>query len=284
MCPYRHWHLGGRGLASEILGRRPQFRRDNPQFLSKRFAMFRPILGLLSIVAFLPASQGASTITPSPPESAVMPPSIEDCPDRIGVSVREQKLMVVQINTRVAVYPVSTSKYGIGDFWGRMTTPLGYLQVAQKIGDNAPEGAVFHNRRFTGEILKPNAPGRDPVITRIIWLRGLERQNAHAFSRCIYIHGTPEEKRIGKPASYGCIRMKSNDIAILFNQLPVGTLVQIVPDRLPHVPKARKHQPKPFAPAPPEEDSGDWMTSARSAPKSPARQRKSAALVQNSRA
>jgi lipoprotein-anchoring transpeptidase ErfK/SrfK len=237
MFPYRHWHLGGRGSASQILVRPPQFRRDNPEFLSKKFAMFRPVLGLLSIAALLPAVQGASTITPSPPEAAVMPPSVEDCPDRIVVSVREQKLMVVQNNTRVAIYPVSTSKYGIGDFWGRMTTPLGYLQVAQKIGDNAPEGAVFHNRRFTGEVLKPNAPGRDPIITRIIWLRGLERQNMHAFSRCIYIHGTPEERYIGRPASYGCIRMKSHDVATLYNQIPIGALVQIVPDKLPDEPK-----------------------------------------------
>ena len=84
--------------------------------------------------------------------------------DRVIVSVRDQKLMLVQNGAQVAVYPVSTSKFGIGDYWGRMTTPLGFLQVAQKIGDHAPVGAVFHNRRFTGEILKPNAPGRDPII------------------------------------------------------------------------------------------------------------------------
>src|SRR5260370_23960990 len=97
------------------------------------------------------------------------------------ISVRDQKLMLLQDGGKVATYPVSTSKFGLGDFLGRMTTPLGYLTVAQKIGDNAPVGAVFHNRRFTGEILAPNPPGRDPVITRIIWLRGLEAQNAHAF-------------------------------------------------------------------------------------------------------
>jgi hypothetical protein len=119
-----------------------------------------------------------------------------------------------------------------------MTTPLGYLFVAQKIGDHAPTGAVFHNRRFTGEILPPNAPGRDPVITRIIWLRGLEAQNSRAFSRCIYIHGTPQEKTIGRPASYGCIRMKSSDVAALYNQVPLGAIVQIITDRLPKVPKA----------------------------------------------
>jgi hypothetical protein len=77
------------------------------------------------------------------------------------------------------------------------------------------------------------------VTTRIIWLSGLEAQNAHAFSRCIYIHGTPEEKTIGRPASYGCIRMKARDIAGLYDQIPVHALVQIIPDRLPKVPKAR---------------------------------------------
>jgi hypothetical protein len=156
-----------------------------------------------------------------------------DVAHRLIISVRDQKLMLLENGAKVATYPVSTSKFGLGDFLGRMTTPLGYLMVAQKIGDNAPTGAVFHNRRFTGEILAPNAPGRDPVITRIIWLRGLEAQNARAFYRCIYIHGTPEEKTIGRPASYGCIRMKSGDIAALYNHVPLGALVQIIPDRLP---------------------------------------------------
>jgi lipoprotein-anchoring transpeptidase ErfK/SrfK len=157
---------------------------------------------------------------------------------RLVISVRDQKLILLQNGGKVATYPVSTSMFGLGDYWGRMTTPLGYFAVAQKIGDHAPVGAVFHNRRFTGEILTPNAPGRDPVITRIIWLRGLEAQNAHAFQRCIYIHGTPQEKTIGRPASYGCIRMKSSDITTLYNQLSLGAIVQIVPNRLPKVPTA----------------------------------------------
>ena len=156
------------------------------------------------------------------------------------VSVRDQKLMVVANGGRAATYPVSTSKFGLGDNWGSMATPTGLLQVAQKIGDHAPTGAVFHNRRFTGEILQPNAPGRDPVITRIIWLRGLQAENAHAFNRCIYIHGTPEEKLIGKPASYGCIRMKSSDVASLYAQLPLGAIVQITSDKLPKLNPAAK--------------------------------------------
>jgi hypothetical protein len=152
---------------------------------------------------------------------------------RVVISVRDQKLMLIENGKIAASYPVSTSKYGLGDAWGSLATPLGLLQVAQKIGDHAPMGAVFHNRRWTGEVLHPNTPGRDPVMTRIIWLRGLEANNAHAFKRCIYIHGTNEEKLIGRPASFGCIRMKSTDVFALYNQLPLGAAVEIVNDKLP---------------------------------------------------
>jgi lipoprotein-anchoring transpeptidase ErfK/SrfK len=152
---------------------------------------------------------------------------------RVIISVRDQKLMLLENGAVAATYPISTSRYGLGDAWGSLTTPLGLLQVAQKIGDRAPIGAVFHNRRWTGEILQPNTPGRDPVMTRIIWLRGLELANSHAFRRCIYIHGTNEEKLLGRPASFGCIRMRSVDVAALYSQLPLGTPVEIVQDRLP---------------------------------------------------
>src|ERR1700751_4789900 len=165
-----------------------------------------------------------------------------DTSSEMILSGRYQRLMLLRNGEKVASYPVSTSMFGLGDAWGRMTTPLGYLAIEKKIGDNAPTGAVFHNRRLTGEVLQPNAPGRDPVTTRIIWLRGLEAQNAHAFQRCIYIHGTTEEKKIGQPASYGCIRMKSKDVADLYNQVPVGAVVQIIPDRLPNAGKAKPRQ------------------------------------------
>ncbi len=163
------------------------------------------------------------------------PPVINE----VIVSVKEQRLMLLQNGARVKTYPVSTSKFGLGDASGRMTTPIGAMAVAQKIGDHAPPGAVFHNRRFTGEILKPNAPGRDPIVSRIIWLRGLEASTAHAFSRCIYIHGTAEERTIGKPASFGCIRMKSNDVVDLYGQLPLGAVVRVVAEKLPKVVKAK---------------------------------------------
>ena len=169
-----------------------------------------------------------------------------DTSSQLIISVREQKLMLVQNGGKVATYPVSTSMFGLGDARGRMTTPLGYMAVEKKIGDNVPVGAVFHNRRITGEILQPNAPGRDPITTRIIWLRGLEAQNAHAYQRCIYIHGTPEEKKIGRPASYGCIRMKSSDVAELYDRVPLGAVVQIIPDGLP---KLAKGKPLPVQPS-----------------------------------
>jgi lipoprotein-anchoring transpeptidase ErfK/SrfK len=164
----------------------------------------------------------------------------ESIRNEVIVSVKEQKLMLLQNGAKVTTYPVSTSKFGLGDGYGTMATPVGAMAVAQKIGDRAPLGAVFHHRRFTGEVLKPNAPGRDPIITRILWLRGLEASTARAFARCIYIHGTPQEKMIGKPASYGCIRMKSKDVTDLYSQLPVGSVVQVITDKLPNVPKAKK--------------------------------------------
>ena len=145
----------------------------------------------------------------------------------IVVSVPDQTLALINDGVVIARYRVSTSKFGLGDRSGTYATPLGTMAVASKIGANAPLGAVFKNRRMTGEILRPNAPGRDPIVTRILWLRGLERANAHAFNRNIYIHGTPEERLIGRPASYGCIRMRSSDVAQLFNAVPVGTRIQV---------------------------------------------------------
>jgi L,D-transpeptidase catalytic domain len=188
--------------------------------------MLRPVSLILSVIS----ATSAFAVAPL------------DTSNQVVISVRDQKLVLMRNGSKVATYPISTSMFGLGDAWGRMTTPLGYLAVEKKIGDNVPVGAVFHKRRLTGEVLQPNAPGRDPITTRIIWLRGLEAQNAHAFQRCIYIHGTPEENKIGRPASYGCIRMKSKDVAELYDQLPVGAVVQIIPDRLPKMEKTKPRQ------------------------------------------
>ena len=151
-----------------------------------------------------------------------------DTQHQIVVSTREQKLALVDRGNVVAIYPVSTSKFGLGDWRGSRFTPLGKLQIAEKIGDSAPPGTVFKDRRRTGEIVLPDSPGRDPIVTRILWLRGLEAQNANAFGRDIYIHGTPEERLIGTPASYGCIRMRSTDVIQLYNVVGTGAGVTIV--------------------------------------------------------
>jgi lipoprotein-anchoring transpeptidase ErfK/SrfK len=150
----------------------------------------------------------------------------------IVVSVPDQTLALIDDGVVVARFPVSTSKFGLGDGSGSYATPLGTLAIASKIGGNAPLGTVFKSRKPTGEILRPNAPGRDPIVTRILWLRGLEKQNARAFARNIYIHGTPEERLIGRPASYGCIRMRSRDVAQLFAAVGVGTKIEVANARL----------------------------------------------------
>jgi L,D-transpeptidase-like protein len=151
-----------------------------------------------------------------------------DTEHHIVVSVHDQKLALLEKGSLVATYPISTSKFGIGDRPGSFGTPLGELEIADKIGDGAPAGTVFKDRRRTGEVVAVNAPGRDPIVTRIIWLRGKEMQNANAFGRDIYIHGTPEERNIGRPASYGCVRMRSVDIISLYSQVGHGAQVSII--------------------------------------------------------
>jgi lipoprotein-anchoring transpeptidase ErfK/SrfK len=151
-----------------------------------------------------------------------------DTQHHIVISTRDQKLAVLDRGNLLVTYPVSTSKFGLGDRPGSRFTPLGQLQIAEKIGDNAPPGAVFKDRQRTGEIVLANSPGRDPIVTRILWLHGRESQNANAFGRDIYIHGTPEERLIGRPASYGCIRMRSTDVVQLYNIVGVGAAVTIV--------------------------------------------------------
>ncbi len=151
---------------------------------------------------------------------------------QIVISVADQKLALLDKGQTVAVWPVSTSKYGVGDRFGSYATPVGNLRVAQKIGAGMPQGTVFKSRRPTGEILVPNTRGRDPVVTRILWLQGTEQKNRHALDRCIYIHGTAEEYKIGRPASYGCIRMKSPDVTRLFEAVGPGTPVLITATRL----------------------------------------------------
>lgn len=160
--------------------------------------------------------------------------------NKMVISVRDQRMLLVHDGKPVKSYKISTSKFGVGDRPRSNCTPLGKLEVQRKIGDGVRSGTVFKARRPTGEVLKPNAPGRDPIVSRILWLKGTQSQNRNAFRRFIYIHGTPEEWRLGTPASYGCIRMSSRDVIDLYNRVGYGADVFIIRGSL------RKSSDNPF--------------------------------------
>lgn len=152
----------------------------------------------------------------------------------VVVSVKDQKMGIYSPDgTLVKAYTISTSKFGLGDTPGSCCTPLGKHEIVAKIGHGLPKGAVLKSRQWNGEVIEPNAPGRDPIVSRILWLKGLEKRNRNAFQRYIYIHGTAEENRLGQPASYGCIRMSMEDVIRLFDDLGIGAKVEITPKPLP---------------------------------------------------
>lgn len=184
----------------------------------------------------------------------------------VVVSVKDQKLGIYSADGKLAKkYVISTSKFGLGDVSGSNRTPLGKHEIVAKIGHGLPPGAVLKSRRWNGEVLKPNAPGRDPIVSRILWLKGTESSNRNAFNRFIYIHGTPEEKNLGKPASYGCVRMGMKDVVDLFNTVDVGAKVVITKD---HLPKGAVEKPvKPAAPeAEPDASSAQPIEIAKVVP------------------
>ena len=148
------------------------------------------------------------------------------------VSVSDQRMVLLNKGKALKSYSVSTSKFGLGSTPRSYKTPLGEMYICQKIGDGMRAGTVFKNRKPTGEVVGPDAPGRDPIVSRILWLEGREKSNANTRERLIYIHGTPEERNIGWPTSYGCIRMKSVDIIDLFARVRKGTRVSIKEESL----------------------------------------------------
>lgn len=182
-------------------------------------------LGRFKLLVCVVCGLVSSVVLPSCSHSDGSPRSI--VMNGLVVSVRDQKLAVMQNGKAVKTYPVSTSKFGIGDRNGSCKTPVGQHSIATKVGDNQPKGMVFKSCRPTGEVVQPNSPGRDPIVTRILCLRGEEPWNKNAFSRRIYIHGTAEERTIGSPSSYGCIRMKSDDVLELYSYVNKGDPVAI---------------------------------------------------------
>lgn len=187
----------------------------------------------------------------------------------IVISVPEQKLTVLRDGCFWKKYPISTSKFGIGDSYGSYKTPLGHLRVCEKIGEDLASGSVIKQRHATGEVLPANSPGRDPIVTRIMWLDGLEDQNHNARSRGIYIHGTTEEGKIGKPVSYGCIRMRSQDVLEVFEEVPVDTQVAIINEKFPKYAKYVQPKPKIIVTAPPPKPTPAPVAAAKPAPATP---------------
>ncbi|MDB6006856.1 MAG: ErfK/YbiS/YcfS/YnhG family protein [Prosthecobacter sp.] len=152
---------------------------------------------------------------------------------RIVISVEEQRLATYENNVKKKRYPVSTSRFGLGDKLHSNLTPPGRLEVVDIIGEGLPKGALLRGRQPTGEVVRANTPGYDAIVTRILRLRGKEPCNARALQRCIYIHGTTAEKCLRSAVSWGCIRMASRDIIRLCHWVKPGTRVDIVPGRLP---------------------------------------------------
>ena len=145
---------------------------------------------------------------------------------KIDISVRQQRLTLKLGRKTLGTYSVSTSRFGLGTEEGGMKTPTGRFRIAEKIGDGLPLGTVFKNRRRV-KATKKIMRGADLVMTRILWLDGLDPENANTHERFIYIHGTNHEESIGEPASHGCIRMRSADLLELFELVDVGTPVVI---------------------------------------------------------
>ena len=157
---------------------------------------------------------------------------------RIEIDLASQTLRLFDDSGRVLRrYPVSTAANGPGEQAGSHCTPRGRHIVRAKIGAGQPLGAVFRARRPTGEVYTPELgqaePGRDWILTRILWLSGKEpgfnRLGAcDTMRRYIYIHGSPDPVPMGSPGSIGCVRMRNADIVALFDLVPAGTPVEIV--------------------------------------------------------
>lgn len=159
---------------------------------------------------------------------------------RIDISVAAQTLWLIDDTGRILrEYAVSTAKAGVGEVSGSYQTPRGSHRIRAKIGAGAPANAVFVRRRPTGEIWTPELaesfPGRDWILTRILWLCGCEPgKNRHGcvdtMRRFVYIHGSPDSAAMGSPGSHGCVRMHNPDIMELFDLVPCYTAVDIRED------------------------------------------------------
>jgi lipoprotein-anchoring transpeptidase ErfK/SrfK len=148
---------------------------------------------------------------------------------QIRVNVPSQTLDLFDEHGEIIrCYAISTSRFGTGTEPGSYKTPTGCFRISEKIGDGAPPGEIFVSRVATGEIGR-EGDEHDHVQTRILWLDGLEPENANTHDRYVYIHGTNSESLLGTPASMGCVRMNNLDVIDLYDRVPAGTLVEIQP-------------------------------------------------------
>lgn len=159
---------------------------------------------------------------------------LQDAPT-IEISIADQALRF-SAEDRCYLFDVSTALNGVGERNGSGCTPRGWHRVVARIGDGLPINAVFVGRRFTGEVYSPalaeQHPSRDWILSRILWLQGLEigrnrMGNVDSMRRYIYIHGTPDKEPMGRPESHGCVRMRNEDLLTLFDLVPAGTRVWI---------------------------------------------------------
>ena len=156
---------------------------------------------------------------------------------RININIGSQQLDLLDDNGGlIKRYPISSATNGVGELDGSFCTPRGRHIIRAKIGAGQPLNAVFVERRPTGEVYTPelagSSPGRDWILTRILWLSGCERGynrmgRVDTMRRAIYIHGSPDTADMGTPGSRGCIRMCNQDIVELFDLVPIRTLVEI---------------------------------------------------------
>ncbi len=144
----------------------------------------------------------------------------------IDICIRDQSLTVARGDETVRMYPISTSRFGLGTEEGSLKTPTGKFRIAAKIGYEVPADTIFVGRVPLGPEEIPPAT-EDFVMARILWLDGTEEQNANTRDRYIYIHGTTHEDKIGTPDSHGCIRMRNADVIELFDLVEQDTPVMI---------------------------------------------------------
>lgn len=146
---------------------------------------------------------------------------------RIEVSIATQRLSLWEGVHQVKSWPCSSATLGIGFQEGSNKTPLGWFEIRERHGDDAPLATIFKARVPVGQWTPAIQSKEDLILTRILWLHGLEKRNANTFQRYIYIHGTNDEAGIGRPGSHGCIRMKNADVLELYSLVSVGTQVWI---------------------------------------------------------